>query len=182
MSPAEVDALFLSRLAEADASRREDHKILPRINCSGSCWLWTGATVVGYGIVNYDGEPCVYLHRLALALTSGLPDGMCACHNCPGGDTRNCCRPSHLFAATAQENTRDAAAKGQLSSGARHPRPGARLSVRQVAEIKALLADGERGASIARAFGISVMAVSRIKTGQAWSHVSPANDLHAEAV
>lgn len=55
----------------------------------------------------------------------------------------------------------------------KHPRSS--LSVSDVIEIKTSLAEGVQGVVIAKRFGVSKMAISRIKTGQSWKKVSVEN-------
>ena len=58
------------------------------------CWLWTGSTVNGFGMMNVDGFS-VYTHRLAYELSIGepLPLRMQIRHTC---HQRLCCNPEHL--------------------------------------------------------------------------------------
>lgn len=55
---------------------------------------------------------------------------------------------------------------GHVKSGADHPM--AKLTDAEVADIRQRLATGEKGAHLAREFGVSRSMISRIKRGQAW--------------
>ncbi len=67
----------------------------------GPCWLWTGATVRGYGVFWANGKN-VIAHRFAYTLEYGsIPDGLTLDHLCY---TRNCVRHSHLEPVTSGEN------------------------------------------------------------------------------
>ena len=84
-----------------------------RVNKSGECWIWEGATTkAGYGILGAGtGKSLVYAHRLSWQLANGsIPVGLFVCHRC---DRRSCCNPSHLFIGTAQDNNSDIANKGR---------------------------------------------------------------------
>lgn len=83
------------------------------------CWLWTGATVQGYGQVS-SGRARQYAHHVALVIALGRPlaDGRMACHTC---DVKACCNPAHLYEGTAQDNSDDAVIRGRTSRGRRRP-------------------------------------------------------------
>jgi hypothetical protein len=88
-----------------------------RLDTTGDCWFWTGATVVnGYGAFYTYGRVRHAAHRVAYTLAYGpIPAGMQVCHTC---DNPPCCRPSHLFLGDHAVNAADRVAKGRFS-GAR---------------------------------------------------------------
>ena len=61
--------------------------------------------------------------------------------------------------------------RGGQGPGESHPR--AKLTERQVIEIKRRLASGEGNSEIARYYGVSTSTIGMIKTGRSWSHVQP---------
>lgn len=77
----------------------------------GPCWVWTGARRSGgYGVLRI-GRSSVPAHQLAFESRFGdMPKGMVCCHFC---DNPPCCNPSHLFAGTMKDNSRDMIAKGR---------------------------------------------------------------------
>lgn len=90
------------------------------------CWLWTGATKDSepgnYGLFTFhapwEHEPRIWrVHRLMAAMIFGPEaiDGLEICHDCKGGDNKQCCQPSHLFIGTAKDNAIDSIVKGQRS-------------------------------------------------------------------
>lgn len=71
------------------------------------CWIWTGATSVGYGRIRVDGRLDM-AHRVSYQLFVGqIPEGLDLDHLCMN---RRCCNPSHLEPVTRAENMRRAAA------------------------------------------------------------------------
>lgn len=137
------------------------------------CWLWNGPRVrSGHGQV-WDGKRNVAAHRMALALSGVEIDGKLACHKCanPG-----CVNPHHLYAGTFQTNIDDA-----IAAGNKYGRPAAKgeqnhcakLTQERVAEIKRRYkprdpVNGSR--AIAREFGVSQAAISKILRGLTWQH------------
>lgn len=116
-----------------------------KVDKSGDCWLWTGNTTkAGYGVCYPDGKstPRRLAHRAAWEEANGqIPDGLSICHRC---DNPPCVRPDHLFSGTQADNIRDMMSKGRHGyydkSGEKNPR--ARLTSKQVAEIRRLYAIG----------------------------------------
>lgn len=127
----------------------------------GRCAEWTGARSYGYGSLRVRNVQWA-AHRLAWTLAQGpIPVGMQVLHHC---DNPPCCRPSHLFLGTYQDNVDDRQAKGRM------PRT---LSEPQVLGIIELLADGRRTRrSIADTYGISMSSVNSIAWGKTWKELS----------
>lgn len=90
----------------------------PKVEVRGldECWLWTGSLDSGgYGQIGIkDGERPGRAHRLAYEWANGpIPPGKQVNHTC---DVRSCVNPSHLYAGTAKDNTRDAIERGRWFS------------------------------------------------------------------
>lgn len=135
-----------------------------------ACWEWRGARKPrGYGNLVSSGR-YTSSHRTAYELAHGpIPDGMCVMHRC---DNPPCCNPGHLHLGTHADNMAEMVTRGR-SKGAIGPRPdwagernrNSKLSTADVASLRAALASGETGRSVAARFGISPAQVSRIKNG-----------------
>lgn len=124
------------------------------------CWLWAGKVhPAGYGI--YAGK---LAHRLSYAHHNGpIPAGALICHKC---DTRLCINPAHLFAGSHADNHDDMRSKRRQAFGVKHGM--ARLTQRQVNEIRIKLTAGESQSKLAREYGVSQPQISHINTGRAW--------------
>ena len=86
-----------------------------RVDRSGDCWPWLGATRGGYGAFSVSRSYPRGAHVIAYELTNGaIPPGKQLDHLC-----RNaiCVRPSHLEPVTSRENTMRG--DGQASKNAR---------------------------------------------------------------
>jgi hypothetical protein len=131
------------------------------------CIEWTGSRTKakdkkkGYGQINRGGKSLL-THRLAWELKHGpIPPGMKVCHSC---DNPPCCNDEHLFLGTQTDNMADRDTKGRTAKGETHYR--AKVSDKDVLEIRRRAAVGERQRVIAADFGIHQSQVSYIKNGK----------------
>lgn len=103
-------------------------RLWSKVDRSGDCWLWTAATVNGYGSIQSGSGGTVLTHRAAYVLASGnpIPEGFDVLHAC---DVRPCVRNDeegvykvgdilrprfgHLWLGTAADNVRDMHMKGR---------------------------------------------------------------------
>ena len=137
-----------------------------RVQCTiAGCWEWQGPTNnKGYGMIGKGGRNggVSLVHRLVYFWVHGSIS-KCVLHKC---DNKRCVRPSHLFAGTPADNSRDMVRKGRSRRGLRHPT--AKLTPADVREIRKLIAGGLMQRSAARRFGVGDVAVSNIVTGRSW--------------
>lgn len=166
-----------TRLKSGPKPRPIADRFWPRVNKTDTCWLWTGATSSGYGVIGIGGHDggWAYAHRLSWEWTNGpIPAGMYVLHRC---DVPRCCNPDHLFIGTQADNIRDMVIKrrgwrqqpGNAPKGEQHPM--ARLTEGNVRALRARWHVGESFASLAQAFGITTTHARRIALGEAWRHV-----------
>lgn len=136
-----------------------------------ACWEWPGSlTRHGYGRVlrSLGDKKHSAAHRVAYETAVGpIPIGLCVCHRC---DNRRCVRPDHLFLGTIADNNTDKTLKGRCPRGEDHG--NAKLTEEQVVEILAALSGGARGSDLARKFGVSEPAISMIRNGLRWPHLT----------
>lgn len=88
-----------------------------KVDKSGECWKWTGATFRGYGVFRIKGSTSV-AHRVSYEWANGeIPSGEQLDHMC---HTRGCVNPSHLrFASHALNGQNRASANSNSKSGIR---------------------------------------------------------------
>ena len=86
------------------------------------CWVWTGYLYAnGYGGIKAFGK-MVLAHRLSYELHKGpIPEGREILHSC---DNKACINPAHLSVGTHAQNMADAADRGLMRSGEKHPMYG----------------------------------------------------------
>ena len=129
-----------------------------RVQGLGACWEWNGARLArgGYGQIRW-GPKNYRVPRLAYELWVGpIEDGLHVLHRC---DNPSCLNPEHLVTGTNQENAKDRVSKGRSHS---------KLTLKQVAKIKALLEEGYDNVTLARRFGVTRQQIWNIKKGKLW--------------
>lgn len=140
------------------------------------CLVFIGGATnnAGYGQIMVSGRR-VGTHRVAYELWVGPidPPEQWVLHHC---DVPSCCRPEHLFLGDARVNAEDKVRKGRHNPrpvrGELHPM--ARLSERDVGEIKWLLREGHLvQREIAEQYDIGHTMISDIKLGKKWRDVQP---------
>jgi hypothetical protein len=134
------------------------------------CWHWRAHVGQnGYGRFKIGSGQTVHAHRVAWEIVNGQRLGeQFACHTC---DNKVCVNPFHIYAGDRLTNARDAVERGLLKG---RPQKGemngnARLTAKQVEEIRKLIADGVPNTHIAPKFGVTHSLISRIKTGRSWA-------------
>jgi len=124
------------------------------------CWIWTGAKGVrGYGMIK-EMYRTRAAHRVSFEIHKGpIPDGMMICHTC---DNPSCVNPDHLYAGTGADNMRDRRERGRANMPRGESHFNSKLTDAQADEIRT---SSERGAALARRFGLSPSTVCQIRKG-----------------
>lgn len=143
-----------------------DQRFWAKVDKSGECWLWTGASG-RYGFVRrrkFNARGQEMAHRYSWVMHFGpIPSGMLVCHKC---DTRLCVRPDHLFLGTPAQNSADMVAKSRQARGNRHG--FAKLREEQIPKIRLLAQIGIRRKDIATLFFVSLPTIEKILGGKYW--------------
>ena len=146
--------------------RPVEERFWPKVNQRGpdDCWLWGAALDnYGYGVFWVAGRNH-HAQRIAWELTHGpIPSGAHVLHRC---DVRDCCNPAHLFLGSNLDNIADRTAKRRSASGAANG--GAKLTPFQVAQARALLAEGRSQTDVGLLLGVSQRTISLIALGRTW--------------
>lgn len=131
------------------------------------CWNWlANKNRRGYGDFRYL-KGHISAPRMAWILTKGnIPNGMYVCHHC---DNPSCCNPAHLFLGTPQNNVQDMVNKGRQRKG--ESQVNAKLTGKEVLEIRELAKNGQFQYEIAKLYGISQRLVWNIIHRKAWKHL-----------
>lgn len=149
-------------------------RFVNKILIGNDCWEWTGRKDKdGYGRTRYNVKPyrSCRASKMSYELFIGpFPEGMQACHKC---DNPSCVRPSHIFPGTQSDNMRDAVAKNRKQGVRGENNYHAKLTDKQVVEIKGLIKEGVRVHLIAQRFNVSDSAIWNIKYGKRWVYGSP---------
>lgn len=145
--------------------------VMSSINKTDRCWLWTGnINEIGYGHFTLDRKMWT-AHRFFFQLHKGpIPKGLCVCHTC---DVRSCINPDHLYAGTKADNSGDAWRRGRgvspFIAGEKHCR--AKLTQKQVLDIRHSYAGGIRIAELFKKYGTSEANISQIVHRKSWVHI-----------
>jgi hypothetical protein len=140
----------------------------PKVDRRGpeECWPWRAYRKPGgYGAIAAGGRTRpLQAHRVAWILTNGpIAAGLHVCHRC---DNPPCVNPAHLFLGTDADNAADAASKGRVRRGERHPH--ARLTAARVRWIRAQVAAGVLPRVVARRVGVTARHVRKVADRRAW--------------
>jgi len=151
---ASVEERFLSKIAPADGN---------------GCRVWTASrTARGYGNFNIGGRS-VGAHRYAWELANGpVVPGHELNHKC---NNPPCVTVEHLEQVTHDQNMKYMAICGRAKPLRGEAAPNAKLTEKDIREIRARIARGERQVSVGALYGIHQAVVWKIKERKSWSHV-----------
>ena len=131
------------------------------------CWRWTGMVdPAGYG--RFTVAPTALMaHRIAWSLCVGpIPGNMWVLHRC---DVPPCVNPSHLFLGTCVDNVLDMRSKGRGSNPRGEAHGQAKLTEKDVLEIRRLLKSGMIQREVGMRYGVTRGAIRGIVRGRNWA-------------
>lgn len=131
------------------------------------CWYWTGSVkVTGYGIISVK-DRLYAAHRISYAIRKGPVNNLFICHTC---DNPKCINPDHLWMGTDMDNVLDKVQKGRCFSGSGELNGLAKLTEKQVLEIRSL--NGKvKPIEIAKKYSMSRTGINHILTRSTWKHL-----------
>ena len=136
---------------------------------ANECWPWIAyRNKAGYGRFRLNGEQR-FAHRVAAwraGIINNESENIVVRHKC---DNPRCVNPAHLEAGTQADNVKDRVARGRSQRGESHAK--AKLTEKKVRQIKEMLRAKIQHKYIAAIYGVTVQAVSGIKTERIWRHV-----------
>jgi len=111
-------------------------------------------------------------HRYSYKLHFGkIPKNLWVLHKC---DNKKCVAPEHLFLGTPKDNTQDMIQKGRKWDLKGEKSGTAKLTDKDVYEIKDKLSKKIHQEVISKEYGVSQYAISKIKRGKTWIHLQGA--------
>jgi len=132
------------------------------------CWGYKKLKNEKYVRIEIGKRKVESLHRISYELHYGpIPKGMQINHKC---HNPRCCRPSHLYLGTQQDNINDQIERGTFQKGSKHG--NSILNEKQVAEIKVLLKEGKMlHREIAEKYSVDRTTITDIRRGKTWNHI-----------
>jgi hypothetical protein len=130
----------------------------------GVCWVWKPQPSKGYGHIKVE-RKMQLAHRVAWYLSTGRWPSPNALHKCDNG---RCVRFSHLFEGTQLDNVADRHAKRRDNHPTGETNGRAKLTHKQVQQIKMLASEGKTQRYIGSLFGVTRTNIGYILRGTAW--------------
>lgn len=133
------------------------------------CWEWRGRRLKGgYGQLDFEGKG-VQAHRIAYETWVGeIPKDLIVRHKC---DNPPCINPDHLETGTYQDNADDMVQRGRHNPVRGTKNANAKLTDRDVLEIRKLRAAGALSRELSEKFGVSEANISSIARRSSWKHI-----------
>lgn len=145
-----------------------EDRFWPKVNkdAPNGCWEWTGScSSQGYGTF-WDGGRVRGTHRVSYEFANGpIAEGLDVLHTC---DNPPCVNPDHLWLGTDTDNARDRKEKGRNGVLQGEARPTAKLTEKDVLDIRASRASNR---NLAERFDVHISTIWRIRQRKDWTHI-----------
>jgi hypothetical protein len=137
-------------------------RFMSYIEKTDSCWIWKGGKFqVGYSII--------IASRYSYEIHKGpIEDGLLICHTC---DNPPCVNPEHLWQGTNSENIKDAYKKGRLKSQKGEDCHNAKLTEKDVLDIRELFKNNIKVKDIAPKYNITSNYCRAVCKRTTWKHI-----------
>lgn len=151
-----------------------EERFLKYVKKTKDCWVWTGAKAGtgknAYGHLSVRKGRARRAHMISWELYRGpISEGLCVCHKC---DNPACVNPNHLFLGTRSDNAVDMYQKGRGPNNRGENNGRAKLSPKQVIEIRERYATGEiYQAELAKEYGVTQAVVQKLIRRKIWKHI-----------
>ncbi|AOH54463.1 hypothetical protein ABE28_008870 [Peribacillus muralis] len=123
----------------------------------------------GYPLSWVGGKKVRLLRFIYEQMHGEIPEGHVIRHKC---DVRPCINPEHLETGTPKQNMNDAIERGRMRPLLGEKNLNSKLTTDQVREIKFSIKNkSDSNYGLARKYGVSEMAIRKIKKGTMWAHV-----------
>ena len=135
------------------------------------CWEWLSyKDKDGYGKFYWrEIKQSLTAHRYSWIMHFGkIKSGYEVCHHC---DNSSCVNPRHLWLGTHQDNIDDMWRKGRANPLKGENHPCAKITEKNVLEIRNLLQTELTHRQIGNMYNVSKFVVSDIKRNKTWKHV-----------
>lgn len=152
-----------------DLTEKDIERFWRKVRVTGpdDCWYWQAAlSKSGYGNIKIK-DDTIRANRLAFVISHKMDTELEVCHIC---DNPRCCNPKHLFAGTHSQNMTDSALKGRRNQSGENGTK-AKLTERQVREIRFKGALDIPQRELAKLYGVSQTAIFYILSGRNWSQL-----------
>ena len=156
-------------------------KLIDFVIDDNGCFICTShSRNKGYPLSWFNGKK-VRLSRFVYEQMHGeIPEGHVIRHKC---DVRACINPEHLETGTQQENIWDAYKRNRMKCCVGERNSNAKLTIEKVKEIKVALENkSDSNYGLARRYGVSDMAIRKIKKGQMWAYVKITDEDRAKLI
>ena len=142
-----------------------------KVNKTDTCWEWKASfTENGYGHLRIN-KNIILAHRVSFEMYHNrrINEGMCICHTC---DNRKCVNPLHLFEGTHTDNMIDMLNKGRGNKAKGNYNGMAKLTEKQVLEIRDEYAKGETThRKLALEYDVAFSTIGEIIRRKKWKHI-----------